>query len=331
MLLDKPRVQAYYDAIVKTPEQFKDKVVLDVGAGTGILSIFCAQAGAKKVFSIEASNLAEIAVRVVKENNLENIVEVIQKKVEDFELPKEYKNVDIIVSEWMGFYLLHEGMLDSVLYARDKFLIPGGQLIPDTASLYVAPCSVPSRFDDWENVAGVKMTTFADQLRLQKSKSPEIMDVHNDHLLHEGVMFAYFDLHEINIGDFEELTFNEVTVIQKPGKYQGVCIWFECNMSCYGDNPVLSTAPNAPKTHWQQTVLIFPDSETVREVEKDEPVAFNLIIKRKSDNKRRYDIELTMLNPNEVEHQVPCSCYMTKCILAKAYLQSTIESELKTN
>lgn len=40
----------------------------------------------------------------------------------------------------MGFYLLHEGMLDSVLHARDKFLKPGGLMFPQTATIYAAPC-----------------------------------------------------------------------------------------------------------------------------------------------------------------------------------------------
>jgi hypothetical protein len=49
--------------------------------------------------------------------------QVIKGKMEEVELPEK---VDIIVSEWMGFYLLHESMLDSVLYARDKWLNEGG-------------------------------------------------------------------------------------------------------------------------------------------------------------------------------------------------------------
>lgn len=52
-------------------------------------------------------------------------IEVIHGKVEDIELPEK---VDLIISEWMGFYLLHEAMLDSVLVARDKFLKPGGTM-----------------------------------------------------------------------------------------------------------------------------------------------------------------------------------------------------------
>lgn len=62
-----------------------------------------------------------------------------QSKVEDVVLPNNIK-VDVIVSEWMGFYLLHEGMLDSVLYARDNFLKENGEIFPESATIYIAPC-----------------------------------------------------------------------------------------------------------------------------------------------------------------------------------------------
>ena len=56
--------------------------------------------------------------------------------MEEIELP--VKNVDIIISEWMGYFLLYESMLDSVLWARDKYLVSGGKMLPDRAQLYVA-------------------------------------------------------------------------------------------------------------------------------------------------------------------------------------------------
>lgn len=65
--------------------------------------------------------------------------QVIHSKVEDLVLPN-YTKVDVLVSEWMGFYLLHEGMLDSVLFARDRFLKYGGEMFPETAAIYIAPC-----------------------------------------------------------------------------------------------------------------------------------------------------------------------------------------------
>ena len=48
------------------------------------------------------------------------------------------KEFDIIVSEWMGYFLLYESMLDTVLVARDKYLKPGGMIFPDSATIYLA-------------------------------------------------------------------------------------------------------------------------------------------------------------------------------------------------
>lgn len=76
MLEDTARTSAYKTAIMNNSPYFKDKIVMDVGCGTGILSIFCAQAGAKKVYAIEASNIAKLANDIVKENNFENVIEV---------------------------------------------------------------------------------------------------------------------------------------------------------------------------------------------------------------------------------------------------------------
>lgn len=57
-------------------------------------------------------------------------------KLEDTELP--IKQFDIIISEWMGYFLLYESMLDTVLEARDRYLKPGGLIFPDHATLYIA-------------------------------------------------------------------------------------------------------------------------------------------------------------------------------------------------
>ena len=53
------------------------------------------------------------------------------------ELPEK---VDVIISEWMGFYLFHESMLPSVLHARDAWLAPGGIVLPSRCTLLGAPC-----------------------------------------------------------------------------------------------------------------------------------------------------------------------------------------------
>lgn len=76
MLQDTVRTNAYRDAIENAASLFKNKIVMDVGAGTGILSLFCAKAGARKVYAVEASNLATVLPEVASKNGFSEIISV---------------------------------------------------------------------------------------------------------------------------------------------------------------------------------------------------------------------------------------------------------------
>ena len=136
MLKDKVRTGAYQKAILENSELFKDKIVLDIGSGTGILSFFAAQAGAKHVYGIEYADIADYSLEIIKKNKMEEKITIIKSKVEEAELPVE--KVDIILSEWMGYFLLYESMLDCVLFARDKWLKKDGIMFPDRAQMFLA-------------------------------------------------------------------------------------------------------------------------------------------------------------------------------------------------
>ena len=133
MLKDTSRTLAYQRAIEGNPEDFKDKVVLDIGCGTGILSIFAARAGAKHVYAIDNAEIALFAREIVKDNGFGDKITVIKGKIEEVDLPFGTGEIDIIISEWMGYFLLYESMLDCVIDARDKYLRPGGKMLPDKA------------------------------------------------------------------------------------------------------------------------------------------------------------------------------------------------------
>ncbi|KAB2027396.1 hypothetical protein ES319_D05G030400v1 [Gossypium barbadense] len=120
MLKDVVRTKTYQNVIYRNKFLFQNKVVLDVGAGTGILSLFCAKAGAAHVYAVECSHMADMAKQIVETNGLSDVVTVLKGKIEEIELP--VAKVDIIISEWMGYFLLFENMLNTVLYARDKWL-----------------------------------------------------------------------------------------------------------------------------------------------------------------------------------------------------------------
>jgi len=90
-------------------------------------------------------------------------------KVEEIELPVD--KVDIIISEWMGYLLIYESMLDTVIYARDKWLRPGGLLFPDKAAIYVAGIEdtyyYETKIEFWDNVYGVNMGTIKNRAYME--------------------------------------------------------------------------------------------------------------------------------------------------------------------
>lgn len=89
MLEDHRRTGAYYRAVRNNARQFKDKVVLDVGTGSGILALFAAQAGARRVYAVEATSMARHARALVEANGAGDVVQVIQGTIETAELPEK--------------------------------------------------------------------------------------------------------------------------------------------------------------------------------------------------------------------------------------------------
>ncbi|KAI2615168.1 S-adenosyl-L-methionine-dependent methyltransferase [Hypoxylon sp. NC1633] len=159
MLKDAVRTDAYRDFIYNNKHLFAGKTVLDIGCGTGILSMFCARAGASKVIAVDASAIINKAQENVFHNGLSSVITCVHGKIEDVSLPVD--EVDIIVSEWMGYCLLFEAMLPSVLYARDRYLKSDGLLVPSHANIWLAPVVDPQYVVDniafWRDIYGFDM------------------------------------------------------------------------------------------------------------------------------------------------------------------------------
>lgn len=72
------------------------------------------------MYGIEKASIYMHSRNIIEENGLSDRITIINGLVEEIELPVD--KVDIIISEWMGYFLLYESMFDSVIYARDKWL-----------------------------------------------------------------------------------------------------------------------------------------------------------------------------------------------------------------
>jgi len=133
MICDRGRTEAFrraIDSVVRPGD-----IVLDVGAGSGILSVFAARAGAAGVYAVEQTSVAVLAEELAAANEVAETVKVIHGDVIDIEPPER---VDVIVSEWLGGFGIDEGMLVPVIAARERWLKPGGVMIPHSVTAWTA-------------------------------------------------------------------------------------------------------------------------------------------------------------------------------------------------
>lgn len=264
------------------------QIVLDVGCGTGILSMFAAQAGAKHVYGVDCSSIVEQARQIVELNGFSDKITIIKGKVEDVELP--VPQVDVIVSEWMGYFLLYESMLDTVLYARDKWLIEGGVIFPDKAVMYVGAIedgeAKRDRIDFWNNVYGFDMTP----LKAIAIKEPVVDVIASRAVVTECVPILHLDILTCTKEDLQfsapfELRANRNDYIH------GVVAYFECAFTQVHKPIGFSTSPYCRYTHWKQTLFYLEDSLTVCE---GEIIKGTIDCKPNKKNPRDLDIGLSL-------------------------------------
>ncbi|KAI9638054.1 S-adenosyl-L-methionine-dependent methyltransferase [Dioszegia hungarica] len=265
MLKDSVRTLSYRNAIMQNPHLFKGKTVLDVGCGTGILSMFASKAGAKLVIGIDMSNILDQAEKIVRANGFdENQIVLIKGKLEDIELP--VKEVDIIISEWMGYFLLYESMLDTVLLARDKYLAPGGLLFPDKATIFLAAIEdqdyKEEKINFWEDVYGFDYSCIKD-IALRE---PLVDCVELRSVVTQPCAIKHID---IATATKEDLTFKVPFELKatRNDYIHAFLGWFDISFSCCHKPINFSTGPQAKYTHWKQTVFYTTETLTVSEGE----------------------------------------------------------------
>jgi len=305
MLKDKVRTLSYRNAIMRNPHLFKDKTVLDVGCGTGILSMFAAKAGAAHVVGIDMSNIIDQAVKIIEANGFKDTITLVKGKLEDTELP--IQQFDIIISEWMGYFLLYESMLDTVLEARDRYLKPGGLIFPDHATMYIAAIEdqeyKEEKINFWDNVYGFDYSCIKD-IALRE---PLVDTVELKTLVTDPCRLKVIDLRTAKKEDLAFTTDFELHVTRNDYVHAFLA-WFDVSFECLHIPISFSTGPHSNYTHWKQTVFYTPETLTVSQNEK---IVGKLECAPNARNNRDLDITIsytfpssTSLEPRRVEYKM---------------------------
>lgn len=143
MLKDTARTAGYRDAIAALVRP--GDVVVDVGAGTAVMSIFAARCGARKVYAIESTPIARLARRIVADNGLSDVIEVIEADAASVSLPQL---ADVLITECMGNFVYSDAML-GVLAQCGRLLKPDARICPSVVTTWLAPSFLAPIFGEF--------------------------------------------------------------------------------------------------------------------------------------------------------------------------------------
>jgi predicted RNA methylase len=256
LVRDSVRVMSYRQAIQR---YCPGKTVVEIGCGSGILSIFAARAGARRVIAIEESRIADLAAEMFRANGVADRIELRRANSRDVSLEER---ADVVIHEVLGSDPFSENMLLFIEDARDRLLAPDGRLIPSALEVCCVGFEVPDLPYLDRGRAEAELAELERLYGIEFSPILRFMDA-------EAGIFRR-PLGELGKGQFEpKILTDEVQLYRlelagtgplevaprrdlrlraiRAGSLGGLLVYFRAHLD---EETILSTAPGAPRTSW---------------------------------------------------------------------------------
>jgi protein arginine N-methyltransferase 1 len=248
LIADRVRNVAFHEAL-KSVITSGQTTVADIGAGTGLLGVMAAKLGAKDVFLYEAAEVAGVAAETIKANRAKTCHLMPCHSTEMDDPPR----VDVIVSETLGNYALEENIIDTLADARKRHLNKGGVLIPSRITQFAAPVTsdrIHRELIVWDDVGfgidlAVARTMSLNNAYVRTLEASELLDGGKSAKLWDTVDLTRETKSNRN-GEMRWKLASDATIY-------GFAYWWDAELV---PGISISTAPDAPRTHWEQ--LYFP-------------------------------------------------------------------------
>jgi SAM-dependent methyltransferase len=253
MLQDVVRTDAYEKSINEVVRP--DHSVLDFGCGTGVLAMFAARAGARKVIAVDRSPFVRTAKEIAEVNSFENI----NFYHDDHQSLQLDEKVDVIVSEWMGHCLFYEAMLEPLLTIRDRYLAKGGVMIPAEVSLHAGLVCDEDLLDDLSFLRDQPYGIDFSPIAHAPFQQTDLVTLDPESILTNTAHMGSLNMHTISKADTPRVFTGTITPNKKTEIF-ALCGWFSSQLS---SGVTFGTGPNDTPTHWDQILYPLPDPFTV--------------------------------------------------------------------